>query len=56
MRRRNGGGGEREGSNERKRKWQLPCWKERGILAERNEEMGRRQKNGRRGDILKRGG
>ena len=44
--------GGREGSNERERKRQLRCWKERGILAERNEEMGRRWKKGRRGDIF----
>ena len=41
--------GGREGSNERERKRQLRCWKERGILAESNEEMGRRRKKGRRG-------
>ena len=40
------GGGGREGSNERERKRQLRCWKERGILTERNEEMGRRLLSG----------
>ena len=39
----------REGRNERERERQLRCGKERGILTERNEEMGRRQKKGRRG-------
>ena len=41
---------EREGRNERERERQLRCRKERGILAKRSEEMGRRQKKGRRGE------
>ena len=36
----------REGRNERERERQLLCWKERWILAERNEKMGRRWKKG----------
>ena len=38
----------REGRNERNRERQLWCWKERGILTEKNEEVGKRRKKGRR--------